>query len=74
MNAWVALAILSAASLALLVWHVRGSTGLWQVAGAAILLGMTGYALQGRPDLPPSPAKPLAASEVAAVQLVDLRA
>lgn len=74
MNGWVALAILSAASLALLAWNVRASKGLWQVAAATILLGMTGYALQGRPDLPPSPAKPLAASEVAAVQLVELRA
>jgi len=74
MNAWLALAILSSASLALLVWNVRASKALWQVAAAAILLGMTGYALQGRPDLPPSPAKPLAASEVAAVQLVELRA
>nr|WP_315457728.1 hypothetical protein [uncultured Sphingorhabdus sp.] len=74
MNGWVALAILSAASLALLVWNVRASKGLWQVAAATILLGMTGYALQGRPDLPPSLAKPLGASEVAAVQLVELRA
>jgi cytochrome c-type biogenesis protein CcmH len=74
MNGWVALALLSAASLALLVWNVRASKGLWQVAAATILLGMTGYALQGRPNLPPSPAKPLAASEVAAVQLVELRA
>ena len=35
---------------------------------------MTGYALQGRPATPASPAKPLEASEVAATQLVAIRA
>lgn len=74
MNGWVALALLSALSLALLIWHVRKAKGLWQIGAAAILLGMTGYALQGRPMTPASPAKPLSASEVAATQLVDLRA
>lgn len=74
MNGWVALALLSALSLALLIWHVRNAKGLWQIGAAAILLGMTGYALQGRPMTPASPAKPLSASEVAATQLVDLRA
>lgn len=74
MNGWFALALLSALSLALLVWHVRNQKGLWQIGAAAILLGMTGYALQGRPTTPASPAKPLNASEVAATQLVDLRA
>ena len=74
MNGWVALGILSVISLVVLVWFVRSSKGLWQIAAAAILLGMTGYALQGRPYTPPSPAKPLAASEVTAVQLVDIRA
>ncbi|MFN3620064.1 hypothetical protein [Sphingorhabdus sp.] len=74
MNGWVALGILSIMSLAVLVFFVRRSKGLWQIAAAAVLLGMTGYALQGRPATPPSPAKPVAASEVAATQLVAIRA
>ena len=74
MNGWLALGLLSVISLVVLIWLVRSSKGLWQIAAAAILLGMTGYALQGRPYTPPSPAKPLAASEVAAVQLVNIRA
>ena len=74
MNGWFALGILAVLSLAVLVWNVRSSKGLWQIAAAVILLGMTGYALQGRPTTPSSPAKPLAASEVAATQLVDIRA
>jgi cytochrome c-type biogenesis protein CcmH len=65
---------LSVISLVVLVWLVRSSKGLWQIAAAAILLGMTGYALQGRPYTPTSLAKPLVASEVTAVQLVDIRA
>lgn len=74
MNGWVALGLLSVVSLAVLVFFVRSSKGLWQVAGAAVLLGMTGYALQGRPAIPASPAKRLEASEVAATQLVAIRA
>lgn len=74
MNGWFALGILAVLSLAILVWNVRSSKGLWQIAAAVVLLGMTGYALQGRPTTPSSPAKPLAASEVAATELVDIRA
>lgn len=74
MNGWIALGLLSVTSVSVLIWFVRSSKALWQIAAAAILLGMTGYALQGRPGTPASPAKPLAASEVAATQLVEIRA
>ena len=74
MNGWVALGLLSVFSLLVLAWFVSGSKGLWQIGAAAVLLGMTGYALQGRPSAPSSPAKPLEGSEVAATQLVDIRA
>ncbi|MES2782035.1 MAG: hypothetical protein V4657_04515 [Pseudomonadota bacterium] len=74
MNGWIALGLLSILSLIVLVFFVRSSKGLWQIAAAAVLLGMTGYALQGRPSTPASPAKPLEASEVAATQLVAIRA
>lgn len=74
MNGWVALGLLSVLCLLFLIGFVRSSKALWQIAAAAVLLGMTGYALQGRPFLPASPAKPLAASEVAATQLVEIRA
>ena len=74
MNGWVALGLLAVISLAVLIYFVRASKGLWQIAAAVVLLGMTGYALQGRPSTPASPAKPLAASEVAATQLVEIRA
>ena len=74
MNGWLALSLLSLLSLSVLVYYVRSSKGLRQVAAAAVLLGMAGYALQGRPSLPPAPAQPLKASAAGATQLVDIRA
>ena len=41
MNGWIALGILAILSLAVLVWNVRSSKGLWQIAAAVTLLGMT---------------------------------
>jgi cytochrome c-type biogenesis protein CcmH len=53
---WAILLLLVAASLCLLWSHgVRG--GLLTASAAALLLGASGYALQGRPDLPGSPAQ-----------------
>jgi cytochrome c-type biogenesis protein CcmH/NrfG len=74
MNGWIALGLLSIFTLLVLVLCVRSSKGLWQVAAATVLLGMTGYALQGRPSLPPAPAQPLEASAAGATQLVEIRA
>ena len=74
MNGWIVLGLLSVLSLLVLTWFVRSSKGLWQIAAAAVLLGMTGYALQGRPSAPSSPAKSLAANEIGATQLIDIRA
>ena len=74
MTGWVVLAVLAMTSLASLILLGRLGKGYWQLAAAAILLGMTGYALQGRPSVESSPAKPRAAKEDAAVQLVAMRA
>lgn len=74
MSGWIALALLAAVSLAGLILLGRLQKGYWQIAAAAVLLGMTGYALQGRPAVQSAPAKSLAAKEDAAVQLVEMRA
>jgi cytochrome c-type biogenesis protein CcmH len=52
---WLTLLLLAAASLGLLwVLGVRG--GLLTAGAAALFLGASGYALQGRPDVPGAPA------------------
>jgi cytochrome c-type biogenesis protein CcmH len=52
---WIILWLMIIASLALLWWlGVRG--GLLTASAAALLLGASGYALQGRPGLPGAPA------------------
>ncbi|MGI4731529.1 MAG: tetratricopeptide repeat protein [Janthinobacterium lividum] len=51
---FVALLGLGLAAAALL-WRLRIARPLWSLVGAAMMLGATGYALQGRPALPGHP-------------------
>lgn len=51
---WIALALAGLAAAAGL-WALGLSRRLWSLAGAVLLLGATGYALQGRPALPARP-------------------
>src|SRR5437763_888055 len=48
---WVTLLLLIGASLGLL-WALGARGGLLTASAAALLLGATGYALQGSPNLP----------------------
>ena len=67
---WFALILLIALCLGLLWWlGIRG--GMFKGAAAALLLGASGYALQGRPDLPAAPAR--AAVERDIFPLTDAR-
>ena len=52
---WVSLMALFVASLALL-WTLKVRGGLLTASAAAMFLGASGYALQGRPNLPGAPA------------------
>ncbi len=65
------LAVLGGATLGGLLLGVRRP--LWSLAGAALTLGGTGYALQGRPYLPGQPARPPARSVADDPGLIDLR-
>ena len=69
---WVMLAILGAAAMALLV-KLQVGRALWSMAGAALMLGATGYALQGRPTLAASPAVAAAPEAADDPALIDLR-
>jgi cytochrome c-type biogenesis protein CcmH len=53
---WIILFLLVAASLGLL-WLLRVRGGLFTASAAALLLGASGYALQGRPNTPGAPAQ-----------------
>ena len=53
---WPILLLLVAASLGLL-WALGMRGGLLTASAAALLVGASGYALQGRPDLPGAPAQ-----------------
>jgi len=57
MMGWIALAWIGAAAAALL-WLLGLPRSLWSFAGAALMLGAAGYALQARPELPGAPVAP----------------
>lgn len=59
---WTALLLLIVLSLGGL-WLLRVRGGVLTASAAALLLGASGYALQGRPDLPGSPASSNQAAE-----------
>ena len=60
---WAILALLVAVALGLLwLQCVRG--GMLTAAAASLLLGASGYALQGRPDLPGAPARSVDKSDI----------
>ena len=67
---WLALILLIAASLATL-WLLGVRGGFLTAAAAALVLGASGYALQGRPTLPGSPAAASAGRSV--LSLTDAR-
>lgn len=74
MSGWVWLSIITVFAFLLLLWPGRMKLAHWQIALSVMLLGMTGYALQGRPDLPPSPAKSVVAEQATAIMLIETRA
>ena len=67
---WIVLALLTAISIGL-IWAQRVRGGLLTASAAALLLGASGYALQGRPGLPAAPARPVDKSD--AFPLTDAR-
>ncbi len=52
---------------------LRLARPLWSLLGAALMLGATGYALQGSPVQPSSPAKPVAVAVPEDEALLELR-
>lgn len=70
---WAIAIALAALSFGVIAFVLKAPRNGWEAVGAALLLGIAGYALQGRPDLPGAPklAAENAASNAAA--LVEAR-
>lgn len=66
------LALLAAAAFGALA-RFGVARPLWSLTGAGLMLGATGYALQGRPFLPGSPARPQANATPPDPGLIGLR-
>ena len=56
---WVLIVGIAAAVFAALVWLLKLPRGGWEWAGAALLLGLAGYALQGTPGEAGAPKPPV---------------
>jgi cytochrome c-type biogenesis protein CcmH len=69
---WAALALIALAAVALL-WRLRVARSLWTASLAALTLGATGYALQGRPGVAAQVARPSAMAGEVDPGLSELR-
>ena len=69
---WVMLVLLGGGAMAALVL-LRLARPLWSLVGAGLMLGGAGYALQGSPALPASPATPMAQGTADDPELIALR-
>lgn len=70
---WVLVLLLVAAVFAALVRVLRLPRSGWELAGAALLVGVAGYALQGRPTQPGAPKPPVETAQTADEALIGQR-
>ena len=69
---WLLLALLGAGCLGALVL-LGVKRALWSMIGSALMLGAAGYALQGRPQLAASPARPVIDVALDLAKTIELR-
>lgn len=70
---WVLVLLLAAIVLAALVWLLKLPRNCYEWAGAALLLGLAGYALQGEPGQPGAPKPPIETANTADEALIAQR-
>lgn len=70
---WVLVIALALAGLAVALLLMRGARGRWPIFGAALSIGLAGYALHASPDLPGAPATGRKPEPEFAFALVDAR-
>jgi cytochrome c-type biogenesis protein CcmH len=74
MTGWITVVLIAAAVLVGILLFLPNRKQLWPVIAAALVLGAAGYAWQGAPSLPSSPAQPIAAKLKTAESLLQMRA
>lgn len=57
--AWVIVLLVAVAIMAGMIWLGKMPRKAWELAGAALFLGIAGYAWQGQPSLAGSPKEPI---------------
>lgn len=55
---WFVIAVIAALAFGLAVWVLKAPRAGWEAIGAALLLGVAGYALQGHPGKVGAPKAP----------------
>lgn len=70
---WVLVGVLAIASFAALAWLFKAPRKGWEAIGAALMLGIAGYALQGSPAQPGAPKEAAPQTREGAAALVAAR-
>ncbi len=70
---WLAIIALALGCFAALAFVLKAPRGGWEAIGAALLLGLAGYALQGRPGQPAAPHADDPSADARGAVMVDER-
>lgn len=70
---WIVVLLVAVAVFAMLVRGLHLPRSGWELAAAALLVGMAGYALQGRPGQPGAPKPPVETARTADEALIGQR-
>lgn len=70
---WIVIGALAVAVFCAIVFAFRLPRGAWELVGAALLLGLSGYALQGRPGYAGSPTPPRESREATDAAMIEAR-
>ncbi len=74
MGGWIIILALAAITFGTLVWLGKLPRLSYASLGAALMLAVSGYAMQGRPSLPSARAQPVAANQATTLALISTRA
>ncbi len=73
MMVWIIILLFAAILLIAVIGLGKLPRKIWEIAAAAIILGLAGYAVQGMPNLAGAPAQPVAANGKTAAALILTR-